>query len=97
MLLTAKTIYIFYCEDTGTYVLLRYNLIQQQVDTPVICNGTSFFHAGNGLFRAQEEPQKHHFADLANCVSDDYVPETNTDSFLYKIGNKDLVRGMTNL
>ena len=90
-------LYVFYCEDTGTYVLLRYNLIQQEVDTPVICNGTSFFQAGEMIcFRAQAEPQKHHALQIWQTpyVSEDYVLDTNTDSFLYKIGNKDLVRGM---
>ena len=90
-------LYVFYCEDTGTYVLLRYNLIQQEVDTPVICSGTSFFHAGEMVcFRVQDDPQKHHPLQIWQTpyVSDDYVPETNTDSFLYKIGNKELVRGM---
>ncbi|MBA63177.1 MAG: AAA family ATPase [Planctomycetaceae bacterium] len=90
-------LYVFYCEDTGTYVLLRYNLIQQEVDTPVICNGTSFFHAGEMIcFRAQADPQKHHALQIWQTpyVSEDYIPETNTDSFLFKIGNRDLVRGM---
>ena len=47
-------------------------------------------------FRAQAEPQKHHALQIWQTpyVSEDYVLDTNTDSFLYKIGNKDLVRGM---
>jgi len=89
--------YVFYNTDSGTYVLLQYNLIEQQVDTPTICNGTSFFHAGEMVcFRAQQEAQKHHVLQVWQTpyVSDDYQPETNTDSYLYKIGNKEIVRGM---
>ena len=90
-------LYVFYNTDSGTYVLLRYNLIEQKVDTPTICNGTSFFHAGEMVcFRAQEDAQKHHVLQIWQTpyVSDDYQPATNTDSFLYKIGNKEIVRGM---
>ena len=90
-------LYIFYNRESGTYVHLRYNLIQQKVDTPVICNGATFFEAGEMVcFRAQEEPQKHHALQIwqTQYTDPDHVPESNTDSLLYKIGNKDIVRGM---
>lgn len=90
-------LYTFYNRETGDHVLLRYNLIQQQVDTPILCNGAAFFQGGELVcFKAQQEPQKHHAVQIWQTpyVSEDFVPETNTDSFLYKIGNRDLVRGM---
>jgi hypothetical protein len=90
-------LYTFYNRETGAHVLLRYNLIQQQVETPIICNGVAFFQAGEMVcFKAQNEPQKHHTLQVWQTpyVGQDYVPEANTDSFLYKIGNRDLVRGM---
>jgi MoxR-like ATPase len=90
-------LYVFYNQQTGVYVLLRYNLIEQQVDTPVICHGATFFHAGEmACFRSQEEPQKHHALQVWQTpyVSDEYQPETNTDSFLYKVGNREIVGGM---
>jgi hypothetical protein len=42
------------------------------------------------------EPQKHHALQIWQTpyVGEDYVPEAKTDSFLFKIGNRDLVRGM---
>ena len=90
-------LYIFYNRESGTYIHLRYNLIQQKVDTPVICNGATFFEAGEMVcFRAQEDPQKHHALQIwqTQYTDPDHVPESNTDSLLYKIGNKDIVRGM---
>jgi hypothetical protein len=90
-------LYVFYNRETGDHVLLRYNLIEQQVETPIRCNGAAFFPAGELIcFRAQQTPQKHHALQIWQTpyVSEDYVPVTNTDSLLFKIGNRDLVRGM---
>jgi hypothetical protein len=90
-------LYVFYNRETGEHVLLRYNLIEQQVETPIRCNGATFFPAGELVcFRAQQEPQKHHALQIWQTpyVSEDFVPVTNTDSLLFKIGNRDLVRGM---
>ena len=49
------------------------------------------------LFKAQQQPQKHHAIQIWQTpyVGEDYVPPTNTDSYLYKIGNRDIVRGMS--
>jgi hypothetical protein len=90
-------LYLFYGRESATFVQLRYNLIRQQVDTPQICSGQAFFDKGEMVcFRGQEEPQKHHAIQIWQTpfVGPDFVPESNTDSLLYKIGNKDLVRGM---
>ncbi|MDG1897009.1 MAG: DNA repair ATPase [Fuerstiella sp.] len=90
-------LYVFYNRDSGTYVLLHYNLIEQKVDTPLICNGFTFFEAGELLcFKSQRDPQKRHAIQLWQTpyVGEDHVPHTTNDSFLNKIGNKDIVRGM---
>ena len=90
-------LYIFYNRDSGTYVLLHYNLIEQKVDTPLICNGWTFFEAGELLcFKSQRDPQKRHGIQVWQTpyVGEDHVPHTQNDSFLNKIGNKDIVRGM---
>ena len=39
-------LYVFYNRWTGDYVLLSYNMISQQVETPILCNGFSFFEDG---------------------------------------------------
>lgn len=90
-------LYVFYNRDSGTYVLLHYNLIEQKVDTPLVCNGWTFFEAGELLcFKSQRDPQKHHAIQLWQTpyVGEDHVPHTTNDSFLNKVGNKDIVRGM---
>ncbi len=90
-------LFVFYNRATGVYILLPYNLIEQKVDTPIICNGFSFFENGEMVyFKAQPEPQKHHALQIWQTpyVGADYRPPTQSDSFLYKIGNRDVVRGM---
>ena len=90
-------LYVFYNRESGTYVLLPYNLIRQQVDTPIICSGLALFEAGELLcFKSQDDPQKHHAIQIWQTpyVGEDFVPHTQDGSFLGKIGNKDIVRGM---
>ncbi|MFP4054094.1 MAG: DNA repair ATPase, partial [Phycisphaerae bacterium] len=90
-------LYVFYNRLSGVYVLLRYNLISQQVDTPIVCNGYSLLEDGTLLyFRAEEEPQKHHAVQVWKTpfCGPDYTVEAKTDNDLYKIGNKDIVRCM---
>lgn len=90
-------LYVFYNRRHGTYVQLRYNVIRQEVDTPLICNGQTIFDDGLMVcFRAQEQPQKHHAIQLWQTpfTGPDYVAHSDTDSMLFKIGNKELVRGM---
>jgi hypothetical protein len=91
-------LYVFHNRNEGTYVLLRYNLISQQVDTPLVCHGSTFFEDGKMIcFRSQDEAQKHHPLQIWQTpfVGDEFVPPTNTDSFLYKVGNREVVRGMS--
>ena len=47
-------------------------------------------------FRAQEEPQKHHAIQIWQTpfTGNSYIHENQTDSLLFKIGNKEIVRGM---
>ncbi|MBN2293057.1 MAG: DNA repair ATPase [Pirellulales bacterium] len=90
-------LYVFYNRKTGVHVLLPYNLIEQRVNTPVICSGYSLFKDGQMVFfKAQEEPQRHHALQIWQTpyVGADYQSPIQTDSFLYKIGNRDIVRGM---
>ncbi|KAA5540259.1 AAA family ATPase [Roseiconus nitratireducens] len=90
-------LYLFYSQETGTYVQLRYNLIKQAVDTPLVCHGQTFFERGEMVcFRTQEQPQKHHAVQIWQTpfTGPDYVPENQTDSILFKIGNKEIVQGM---
>jgi putative sterol carrier protein len=90
-------LYVFYNRETGTYVLMAYNLIAQKVETPTICNGYAFMEDGTLVyFIADSEPQKHHAVQVwqTPIVGPNFVPMEQSDSYLYKIGNRDIVRGM---
>jgi hypothetical protein len=91
------TLFVFYQPEQGTYVLLGYNVINQVVETPVICHGFTRFEGGEmPLFRGNEEPQKHHAIQVWQTpyTGESFKLEAETDSYLYKIGNRDIVRGM---
>jgi hypothetical protein len=90
-------LYTFYNRLSGTYVLMAYNLIAQEVETPTICNGHAFMEDGTLVyFIADSEPQKHHAVQVwqTPIVGPNFVPEEQSDSYLFKIGNRDIVRGM---
>jgi hypothetical protein len=90
-------LYLFQQMETGTYLHLRYNLIRQEVDTPLVCHGQAWFEDGLMLtFRSSDTPQKHHALQLWQTPfsGPDQKPVVQSDSLLFKIGNHDLVRGM---
>jgi len=90
-------LYVFFNPNTGTYVLLSYNVIEQCVDTPIVCHGYSMFENRQLLlFRAGDDPQKHHALQVWQTpyVANDINPHIDSESMLFKIGNQDLVRGM---
>ena len=92
-------LFAFYNRAAGEYVLLSYSRIQQSMETPILCSGFSLFGDGQlVLFRNEGEPQKHHALQVWQTpyLDDEAAVEsaTDQDSFLYKIGNIQLVRGM---
>lgn len=90
-------LYLFYSRATGEYVVLQYNLIEQKLQTPLICAGWTFFAAGElACFKSHTDPQKHHAIQLWQTpyVGENYVPPVQAETFVSKIGNKELVRGM---
>ena len=90
-------LYLFYHAESGTYLQLRYNLISQEVDTPLVCHGQAFLHDGVMIsMRAVDTPQKHHALQVWQTpfTGPDHRPSVQSDSLLFKIGNHDLVRGM---
>lgn len=90
-------LYIFYNHSSGMYQLLPYNLIEQTVKTPIICHGYAIFNNGElCYFNAEAEPKKHHTIRIWQTpyVGADYAITTHSDSYLYKVGNKDIVRAM---
>ncbi|MFN7733082.1 MAG: DNA repair ATPase [Pirellula sp.] len=90
-------LYLFIHPEDGVTLQLRYNLIRQEVDTPLICHGQAFFDNGQMLsMRAGEIAQKHHAIQIWQTpfAGSDFQPAVQSESLLYKIGNRDLVRGM---
>ncbi|MFN8257385.1 MAG: DNA repair ATPase [Bacteroidales bacterium] len=90
-------IYTFYEQTTGLYILLKYNIIEQELETPVICNGFSIFNNGEMVnFRSDGEAKKHHVVQVwkTTFFNADYNTVVDKNSYLFKIGNKDLVRGI---
>lgn len=91
-------LYRFYNRRSGVSVLLHYNLIEQQVGTPLVCHGATLFDSGELIcFRSQnDEAQKHHALQIWQTpyVGSDEVPSADPNSLLFKIGNRDLVRAM---
>ncbi|MEM6688096.1 MAG: DNA repair ATPase [Planctomycetota bacterium] len=93
-------LYLFFNVESGTYIQLRYNVITQTVDTPLVCHGQSIFDDGRMLlFKSQAEPTRHHAIQVWQTpfVSEIQAPAGNEDSLLFKIGNKDIVRAMADI
>lgn len=90
-------LYVFYNRREGDYVLMSYNLIRQTVENPIWCNGFSLFENGHLVyFKHQGEPVKHHTVQIWQTafVAVGFEQQADLDSFLFKIGNRDVVRCM---
>ncbi len=92
-------LYVFYSRLAGIYLLLSYNIIEQQVHTPIVCNGYSFFDNGELLyFKASEEPQKVHAIQIWQTPfrkeEDTSAVAEDKGAMLFKVGNREIVRLM---
>ncbi len=90
-------LYIFSNMEKGIYVLLPYNIVQQQVENPIICNGSTIFPNGElCYFKTEDQPGRHHVVQVWQTPYGTYAPPASehSDKWLFKVGNKDLVRGM---
>jgi hypothetical protein len=91
------TLFVFSHLESGSYLLLSYNLITQSIATPVMCHGYSLFPGGELLFfSGDHEPRKHHPVQVWSTpfLRDDKPQTGTTQSFLGKIGNAEIVRCM---
>ncbi len=91
-------LYVFYRRQSGHYVLLSYNMIEQKVAPPIICNGYSLFDNGHLIYyKSDESPQKHHAIQIWQTpyVGEQFQSSEETDSYIFKIGNRDIVRAMS--
>ncbi|TXK47937.1 AAA family ATPase [Pontibacter qinzhouensis] len=90
-------LYVFYNKEQGLYLLLSYNLITQKIESPIVCHGYAVFENGElCYFRADAEPQKHHAIQIWQTpyIGPNFIIPVTQESYLYKIGNKDIVGAM---
>ncbi|MEN1785041.1 MAG: DNA repair ATPase [Bacteroidota bacterium] len=90
-------LYVFYQATTGRYVLMSYNVIEQEVKTPISCNGFTLLKNGElCYFKTDGEQTKHHVIQIwqTTFIQGTIMPSEHTDTLLYKIGNKDIVQAM---
>lgn len=93
-------LYVFHNRATGTYTLFPYNMIRREVSNPIRCSGYSLFDDGRMVvFRfTGDEPTRVHPMQVWQTpfVSDEFAAAAPaSDSLLGKIGNADLVRGIS--
>jgi hypothetical protein len=94
-------LYVFYRPEAGEYALFPYNLIAKEVKNAVRCHGYSLFPDGTlVLFRSSEEATRIHPVQIWNTpfTTSEFAASAPTDgSYLAKVGNKDLVTGLSEM
>lgn len=94
-------LFLFYDIALGVTGLFPYNLIKKQLANPIYCNGMALADSGRlVLFNDQSEPSRIHPMQIWHTpyASAEYVSELpESTSFYGKIGNKELVRGISDL
>jgi hypothetical protein len=95
-------LYVFYQPDEGRIALFTYNLIERRLQPPLFGHGYARFDDGRiVLFSADSaEPTRVHPMQVWQTpfASDEYAArQPARDSFLGRIGNPELVRGISDL
>jgi MoxR-like ATPase len=94
-------LYIFYEPNEGQYALFGYNLITRTLQNPIYGHGQSIYNNGRAVvFSAETEPSRVHAMQIWQTpfCSEEYASDQPADtSFLGKIGNPELVRGVSEL
>ncbi len=93
-------LYIYNRGSDGTYLLYPYNLIEKTIAAPILCNGYSLFADGRMVVMraASGEPTRVHPVQIWQTpfTSAEHAASIVTDgSYLAKVGNADLVRGLS--
>ena len=90
------TLYVFFDRMSGTYALMPYRLIQQEVPERITCSGFSTFNNGHMIsFRSEDEAQKHHMVQVWQTpfYVAGFEPESShREDFLFQVQNKPVVR-----
>jgi len=93
--------FIFYEPESGLAGLYSYNLIRKALQNPIYAHGFSFFDDGTAvIFNAENEPTRIHPMQIWETpfFSEEHAAKQPTnDNFYSRIGNKELVRGISEL
>ena len=95
-------LYIFYDPSNGRLALFNYNMIERKLDNPILGHGYAVFEDGRMVvFEGEnDEPTRVHPMQVWQTpfYSDEFAAQQPTNnSFLGKIGNAELVRGISDL
>jgi len=94
-------LYVFYEETEGKFALFSYNLITKALQNPIFSNGYALYENGTLIiFTAEEEATRVHPMQIwqTSYLSSEFAsqqPESTSE--LGKIGNSELVRGISDL
>lgn len=94
-------LYVFHQRSSGVYVLLPYNMIRKEVQNPITCHGYSLFDDGKMVVckgGADDEPTRVHPMQVWQtpfCTAEFAAKAPTGGTFLEKVGNADLVRGIS--
>ncbi len=92
-------LFVYHQPEEGAYLLLPYNMIKKEVSQTLRCHGFTLFPDGSlAVFRAVSEPTRVHplqiwrtpFATVEHAAS-----QPKATGYLAKVGNADLVRGIS--
>jgi hypothetical protein len=94
-------LYIFYEPNEGQYALFGYNLITRTLQNPIYGHGQSIYNNGRAVvFSAESEPSRVHAMQIWQtpfCSEEHASTQPVDNSFFGKIGNPELVRGVSDL
>lgn len=94
-------LYVFYEPNEGTVGLFAYNLIEKELKNPIFGHGYALAESGQLIiFTSEHEPTRVHPMQIWETpyISDEFASHAPVNqSFLGKIGNAELVRGISDL
>jgi len=92
-------LYVFYNPLHGSFALLSYNLISKSLQNPLKTHGYALGNTGSlVVFTAEDEPTRTHPLQIWSSpytAGKDVESESSGNSFYSKIGNAELVRGVS--
>jgi ATPase involved in DNA repair/ATPase family associated with various cellular activities (AAA) len=92
-------LYVYRRPDTGGELLCAYNLVRREMAVPVSAIGYALFPDGTVVcIRDTAEPQRVHTVAIYNspfCLAEMYTPAVASDSMFGRVGNGELVSGLS--